>query len=78
VQNILEQSDSPYEIIQARKAIEAGVSTRQSSWRRMPISKISGRAWHRKEGKGLEAIMTLIPNRGKISIFPLHGRQKTT
>ena len=65
VQNILEQSDSPYEIIQARKAIEAGVIHQAIKLASDEDIQQIQAAWDAKHEKGLMCDYDAYTKQGK-------------
>lgn len=65
VQTILEQSDSPYEIIQARKAIESGVIRQAVKMANEADIQGIREAWHHKHEKGLKGDYDAYTKQGK-------------
>jgi len=65
VTSILEQSDSPYEIIQARKAIESGVIHQAIKLATDADIQNIRTAWNQKHEKGLEGDYDAYTKRGK-------------
>lgn len=65
VQNILDQSDSPYDIIQARKAIESGVIHQAIKLATDADIENIRAEWQKKEGKGAEGDYDAYTKQGK-------------
>lgn len=65
VQTILEQSDSPYEIIQARKAIESGVIHQAIKLATDADIQSIRAAWNKKHEKGLKGDYDAYTKQGK-------------